>query len=830
MKKPFVGGYPAAFLAVSIAWVVFAFPWLSGSVTIPDDAKAHFLPQLQFLANALHSGQSPFWTHNVFGGSPQIADPQSLIFSPAFLIAYFDPSPSFRQIDGYSFALLGLAAASVLLLFRDRGWHPAGATVAALVTAFGGSAIWRIQHLKQIEGFAFFVLCLWLLSRALERKSVVYGALAGFAAGLLVIEPGQIALLGIYILLGFVIYHWLTSEKRMASVRASLLPLTAGSVVAALFAAIPVSLTYLFVTASSRPEFEFKEAARGALHPASVLTAVVSDLYGAFDPIVDYWGPGSWEWTADWLSMSENMGQLYIGALPVLLLALGAGKLGLWSREIRFYFLAAAALFIFALGWYTPFFRPIFDYLPGISMFRRPADATYQLGAMAAVICGYIVHLLMTGTLVPSAQRKWLAGGVVGALFVASLCVAAARGHVDLALWPIAIAFACFASAAAFLWFMPKLTTSHASLVIPLLAAFMIADLRLNNGPNPSTGRTPAEYDMLRKDTRNATVAFLKANVRKSVPSTRRDRIELAGVGFAWPNCSLTHDFDHLLGYNPLRLEDVIEATGADEHIAEPRQRKFTPLFPSYSSTLANLLGLRYVASSVPIDQIDKRLRGSELSLVARTADAYIYENTRALPRVLFADDWKLANFTNLVKTGEWPEFDPTHTVLLDEAPPPIEAKTASAFSAASATGSVTLKPQSFASPISLTKPANVTPTITMKRYENTLVEINVNSAKGGFVVLNDVWHPWWTATVDGNRVDIQRANVLFRAVRVPPGSHVVRFEFAPLAGATHQVLDGLTGHTPGAKPAPAIPSAPSPESNATERRRVADKGREMHR
>ena len=162
-------GYGVAAVAFAVGWVLFALPWLSGDVTVPWDAKAHFLPQLQFLANALHTGQSPAWNHNVFGGSPQIADPQSLIFSPAFLLAYFEPNPSFRQLDLYCFLLLAAAGFSVLMFFRDRGWHPAGAIVAALATALGGSSIWRIQHIKQIETFAFLMLTLWLLARALEK-------------------------------------------------------------------------------------------------------------------------------------------------------------------------------------------------------------------------------------------------------------------------------------------------------------------------------------------------------------------------------------------------------------------------------------------------------------------------------------------------------------------------------------------------------------------------------------------------------------------------------------------------------------------------------------
>ena len=58
-----------------------------------------------------------------------------------------------------------------------------------------------------------------------------------------------------------------------------------------------------------------------------------------------------------------------------------------------------------------------------------------------------------------------------------------------------------------------------------------------------------------------------------------------------------------------------------------------------------------------------------------------------------------------------------------------------------------------------------------------------------GYVVLNDPYHPWWSAAVDGAEAPVLRANVLFRAVAVPPGRHTVRFEFRPLAGAWRELM-----------------------------------------
>ena len=199
------GLYRAAFVVYAVAWIILCSPWFGGELTIPYDAKAHFQAQLQFLANALHTGQSPFWAPNVFAGSPQIADPQSLIFSPAILIAYLSPEPSFAVVDAYVLGMLGCAGCAVLLFFRDRRWQPTGAVVAALAFAFGASAAWRIQHIGQIQSYALFPIALWLLARALERSSAAWGTAAGLFIGLMIVEPNQIALLAGYVLIAFAI-------------------------------------------------------------------------------------------------------------------------------------------------------------------------------------------------------------------------------------------------------------------------------------------------------------------------------------------------------------------------------------------------------------------------------------------------------------------------------------------------------------------------------------------------------------------------------------------------------------------------------------------------
>ena len=757
-------------LAIFVAaWVAFSLPWLSGRVTIPYDAKAHFQAQIQFLAQALHSGQSPFWTPNVFGGSPQIADPQSLIFSPAIILAWFVPNPSFRMVDGFVLGLLGLGGFAIVMLFKDRNWHPAGAMVAGLAFAFGGAAAWRIQHVGQILSFAQFGITLWLLLRALDRSSVRYGVLSGLSAAVMVNKPDQVALLGCYCLVAVVISHWLQAEDRRAAFVRSVRPLLAAGVVTVLVAGLPLLMTVLFVGQSQRAEIVFSEAVRGSLHPASLLTGLIADLFGAGDPKIDYWGPSSAAFIPGALSLAQNMGEVYFGILPVLaILTIGMTRGALLDREIRVYSLLLLAVILFALGKYTPVFQVFYHTLPGIKGFRRPADATFLIGGLGAIVGGYLVHRWMTARFERTGlTRLMIKGMVLTGAFALAVGLAVYLGHLGDAVRPLIIA-ASLSAAGLLLIKVLQAKADHAPVFASaLLATFMVLDLGLNNGPNESTGLPPKEYDVLDPASKNSTLALIKRKLGENRDPARRDRVELVGIGFEWPNIGMIHHFDHVLGYNPLRLKEFAEASGAGDTIAGPDQRTFTPLMPSYSSLFADLIGLRWIASSVPIEQVDKLYRPGDLRFVARTEDAYVYENTSALPRALFVRGWKLADFEAMTETGIWPDFNPRQEVLLEAAP---EDQRTATFSG----------------------PASVA----IREYANTRVEIEVNSPDAGFLVLNDVWHNWWRASIDGEEVDILKANVLFRAVQIEAGKHTVVFEFKPIEGALVELRERLTGET----------------------------------
>lgn len=743
-------------LALLPATLLIAWPWLSGRVTVPWDAKAQFLPQLQFLAHSLADGDSPFWTPYVFAGHPQIADAQSLIFSPPFLLlAWLVPEPSAWAMDATVTAFLVASAAALMAWLTGKDVHPFAAFSAALAFAFGAAMAWRIQHTGQVLSLGYLPFVLLFLDRALERRSVLNGIAAGIAAGVLVLGRDQVALLAVYFLIGYAAWFWFDGENRIARINGTLLPLIGGGVAGLAVIAIPVLLTLLLAGDSNRPSIDLEGAGRGSLHPALFLTAFAPDVFGSSGVMGEYWGPPSMRWSGTGLYIAQNMGQFYMGALPLLALLWGAMTGVLWERRARVFTIALLFCIVYALGWYTPVFQILHAYMPGVDLYRRPADAVFLIGFLASVLSAFALDKLLRDESALRAPDALMMIALLAAAFAAMITLAI---HFDklAPAWPhIAIPALLFVVAGALLSAASQTRGYLRKLLLGAGAVFMAGDLAYSNGPGGATGLPPELYEALEPDTANETMNLLKRLTLAGQSETRRDRVELVGLGFHWPNASLTHKLEATLGYNPVRLGLTTRALGAGDTVGLPDQKGFSPLFPSYRSPLADLLGLRYIATGVAIETIDKSLAPGDLTLIARTEDGYIYENPRALPRVLFASAAQDANFEDLLATGRWPDIDVTKTVLIE--------------------GIGQFKPR---------EPG----TARIASYRNTEIVIEADSPGGGFIVLNDVWHPWWTAQIDGQAAKIHRANVLFRAVEVPAGKHTLTFRFEPVAGAMKQL------------------------------------------
>jgi hypothetical protein len=448
---------------------------------------------------------------------------------------------------------------------------------------------WRVQHLGQVMSLAYLPMILLCLDRAMTRRSLAWGASAGVATACLILGRDQVGLLALYFLAAYVPWQLWCSEDRPAAIRASLMPLSAAALVSVALVAIPIVFTLLTAAQSNRPSIDFVGAGRGSLHPASLLTIFSADVYDASGHRGEFWGPPSGRWSGLDLFLAQNMGVAYTGALTAFLIVVGSLTGVLWRRDARIVTLGLILTCVYAVGWYTPVFKLMHAYLPGVALYRRPADAVFNIGFFLSVLGGYVLNVMLG----PDAPRlgngaKLIISTVLVAAFSTMMALAQHFGMRDVATPVIATsALLCVASALLTL-VLPRLAERHTALASAAVALFMTADLAWSNGPNGATALPPPEFDILTQDTRNDTLAVLKQKTQTN--ATRRDRIEIVGFGFHWPNMSLTHGLENTLGYNPVRSARYVAATGAGDHAGLPEQKNFSKLFPSYRSLLADLL------------------------------------------------------------------------------------------------------------------------------------------------------------------------------------------------------------------------------------------------
>src|SRR3954452_17440119 len=133
--------------AIAVVWCVAASRWIVTDTVVPWDSKNQFYAFFRFLAASIHSGVSPLWNPYHYGGHPSVADPQSLIFSPAFLIwSLFDGAPSLHAFDLIVYAHILVGGLAIGAIGWRANWPATASIVAAALFMFGGVAAGRLQH------------------------------------------------------------------------------------------------------------------------------------------------------------------------------------------------------------------------------------------------------------------------------------------------------------------------------------------------------------------------------------------------------------------------------------------------------------------------------------------------------------------------------------------------------------------------------------------------------------------------------------------------------------------------------------------------------------
>ncbi len=189
------------------------------------------------------------------------------------------------------------------------------------------------------------------------------------------------------------------------------------------------------------------------------------------------------------------------------------------------------------------------------------------------------------------------------------------------------------------------------------------------------------------------------------------------------------------------------------------------------SSPLLDAMAVGHVISDDPdlLERPDSGAPSSEWALV-HSGGLYIYQRLYALPRWYLADE-------AIPASG------------LDEALALIQATgLRSAASDAGEIKRVVIEVEDWPG-VPTSEVFGISPDrhaedgdVTLLRDDTLELEFAVTSPVERFLVLSDTYHPEWHAFLDGEEVEILKANGAYRAVLVPEGEHRIVFRYVPRA------------------------------------------------
>ncbi len=765
----------------ALALLTLGFFWrtISGDVFQPADGGdlvSFLYPTYRFAASQIQQGALPLWNPTLYGGAPFISDIQAgFLYPPNLLLFLLNPDFDYRTMQWLSIGHLYWAGLGVYVLLRTLHFDAGRGTalgdetrpVIRLAALFGALAFQfsdpLLIHLGNLNLIAVLSWLPWTLAafhRALAtgthpdgtwRRGLCWVSITGviFAVGTYAGHAqstvyGGMAL-GVYALVSALVGSrgGVTHSRLRLRSSVPLLYLLAVGVLTALLTA-PLLLPAAQLTQfTERANLTYQETVGFSLAPTQLIGLLTPSFFGRGPAL--HWG------------LWQRVELPYAGVATLIFAVaalLGGRTASLGSRRRLLPWLALAAtgllvgfgLYAILHGWLT--------LLPVFGQFRAPARALV-LWTLAVSVLGAVGldQLSVSGKQSPSISGqppvratqstqlpitnyqlsianflRWGGFLLIGAwtplMYLALLLTQAdetAFLRASVATLAVTVATVLWGATWALVG-ARRAGWIGGNALAALAVALLFVDLSATGAYTDISEADPA-----RNFEQTEIVDFLRAQDGLFRVDSRTDIDDL------WqPDAAALHGLQDVGGIaNPLMLAHwaaLWEATGGRD------------------SQLYDLLNVRYVIARDGTPLPD----GFGLALDA-PGELSVYEHDNPLPRVWIAHGARVVDdFATALATLRAEDFSPgTEVVLLDA--PNVAPTNASGSGAA-----------------------------TLAHYGSSELTVQVETDAPGYLVLSEIWFPGWRATVNGERVDVLRANGALRAVAVPSGESTVRLWFAP--------------------------------------------------
>ncbi|MBE9506721.1 MAG: YfhO family protein, partial [Chloroflexi bacterium] len=703
-----------------------------------------FVPWQRMATGMWRTGHLPLWNPLVGCGAPLAANYQTAAFYP--LNALYFLLPAEVALSWTTVLHLALAGWGMYRWGRTVGLDRFSAFIGALALEGSGFLVARVALFPSM-GFTFPWLAVWLWrGEVLVQHRRLRDALwLGLSLGLgLLAGHAQTALYGGVLLAAYLVFRVAQGRSTPHATRSIQLAGLALLIGVGLASVQLLPTAELMVQSQRSGGIGYDFAMTYSLWPWRLITLLSPNFFG--NPgRGDYWGYATyWEDAA------------YVGLLP-LLFAIGAVLRRRRGRErtghVWFWVTGAAVALLLALGKNTPVFPFLFRHVPGFNLFQAPtrwlAVTTVALAALAALgaqrwpmgrsgkrrgALGIVVGvaLLIGGLAAPRVvpgipatfgpATAWLGGmlAVAGALTLLWR---------DVTWWRAAVGVFIALDLLLFGW--PLVPTVDRSLYHDVTSAAIV--LEREHGPFPARVYWPT-------DPTHADREFDAEQRVKFGYLTFGDFGPRDG-GYWWgmreallPNVGMLDGVAAANNFDPLlvgRYADLLEAA-----VEAP--------------SLLRVMGVTHVVSDEPWPEGKQIETPNPRSAIRNSQFAILYRLPDALGRAWIVPAARQVAPDEMLAALVDPAFDPAAEVLLEQ------AVSSDQHAAASIEYRVTL--------------------------QDTPNRVTIRAALDapGYLMLADTWYPGWQATVDGEPVEILRANHAFRAVWLEAGEHTVEMAYRP--------------------------------------------------
>jgi hypothetical protein len=711
--------------------ILFGPMLISGETLFWGTPIMQFTPWREFAIDSLLHGHFPLWNPWLGMGAPLIANYQSAIF---YLPNWILPITGVAWGQGLLVMLHILwAGIGILLLVRQLGLSRLSQAIAALSFSLSGYMIARAGFIS-INATVAWLPWIILAADRMVLKQNTSGSLKRLIKPIFLLSlvlclqwlagHAQTAWYSLILVTIWIIWRGFSVRRWMGLIQ-GLFALGIAMSVAFMLSAVQLLPTVEYLVHSHRAtEVERELALVYSFWPWRLLGLVMPNLFGS-PATGDYWGYANyWE------------DAIYIGILP-LVLAIFACIRGIkrskYSALILLLIGTSITSMLLALGKNTPIFTFLYEHVPTFDLFQAPARWTILMIFSLSLLAAIGAELWQQQELL---SLFWVRLGTAGAAAAGIFALMGGMVLSDLKeSFSPAIAFAS-------LWLMItgaiawRRRIRPSKVWPPIIVAFVALDLLWSaKGLNPTIS-----LDLFRGKSR--LVEQVSSNHRIYMPADVEETLK-----FEW-----THRFDTFypeVKWGLVRDFGLPNTTMLDQI---PSANNFDPILPD---RYVNWIG---AVGTAPVEKSTQMLEMMDVGWVARLGNGEKYQiDYSPVPnpnRILLVGDvvW-VDGDERALHTVLNPDFKYTEEVVLEGKP----------------------------THVGITNPFNSTFEI-LDESDPNRIQVKVKANDDGWLVLSDTWSPGWMATIDGERVDLYRANYLFKAVHIPIGEHTVKFIYRPLS------------------------------------------------